>query len=265
MTQSSGDAGPTDQEVGAYYDDRTRASGLARLYRAPTPLGAFYRGRVRLVRGLLESVDGDLLDIGCGTGQMLASLRGSRRFTLTGLDRSAANLEVASRVLENDPEIRLVLGRIEELPFADASFDTVLAMGILEYVTGTDAALAELARVLRPGGRAVVTMQNPLSPYRLWDATIWSRVRRRRGQSESPVLRRLGRGRLGRAAAAAGLEPVSVVDYGFNVLPPPLDAHFPRLATRLEHRLATSTPGPLRRLASDYVLVARRAGAGPAS
>ena len=248
----------TDETVGAHYADAARAEGLAELYDAETPLGEFYRDRMRRIGRLLEDEGGALLDAGCGTGQMLRFLAETQpgRFALTGLDRSAAVIDVARRVVADD--VRLVEGRLEKLPFEGSSFDVVLAMGSLEYVGDVEQALAELARVTRPGGRAIVTMQNRWSPYRLWDATVWASVRRLRGGVESPLVRRLERRRLLEKLVRAGFAPEAVNDFGFNVLVPPLDAKFPRAARRLRRGLERVARGPLRLVATDYMVVARR-------
>jgi SAM-dependent methyltransferase len=255
---------PDDARVGSHYEDPARAAGLARLYQAETALGEFYRDRMRRIAGLLEGIRGDLLDAGCGTGQMIRHLRDSRpgELTLTGLDRSESVLDVARGVVENDPAIRFVVGRLEQMPLPDTAFDVVLVMGSLEYVTDVEQAVAEVARVTRPGGLAIVTMQNRWSPYRLWDATVWSTLQRRRGSVESPIVHRLGERRLGRVLAAAGLEPLSVINYGFRLVLPPFDTRFPRFAIGAERRLARIARGPLRRVATDYIVVARR-GAAP--
>jgi ubiquinone/menaquinone biosynthesis C-methylase UbiE len=248
----------SDADVGDYYEDPARAEGLARLYKAATPLGEFYRERMRLVAGLLEDVEGTLLDAGCGTGQMIRFLRAERsgRFDFTGVDRSASMIRVARRLVGDD--CRFHVARIEEMPFADATFDVVLVMGSLEYVAGVDQALAEIARVVRPGGIAIVTMGNPWSPYRLWDATVWSRLRRLRGAVESPVVQRLGERQLRRALVRAGLGPSSVIRYGFNLFLAPLDSRFPGLAVRQQRVLEPVMRGPLRRLATDFMIVAHR-------
>lgn len=212
------------------------------------------------IAGLLEGRGGDLLDAGCGTGQMIRYLRDSRPgdFALTGLDRSAAIIEEARRAIDDDESVRLVVARIEQMPFPADSFDVVLAMGSLEYVASLEQALAEIGRVTRAGGLTVVTMQNPRSPYRLWDAIVWSRVRRHRSGVESPIVRRLDRRQLLLAVAAAGFEPISVIGYHVNLLLPPLDSRFPRLGVWLQRRLAHVARGPFRNLAADYIVVARR-------
>lgn len=252
-----------DERVGAHYDDLERAEGLAQLYRAPTALGDFYRQRMRRVASLLGSAHGDLLDAGCGTGQMLDYLQQSApgRFTLTGLDRSQANITVARRTVGDASSISLVVGRIEEIPFDASTFDVVLTMGSLEYVASVERALAELARVTRPEGVAVVTMQSPSSPYRLWDEKVWSPVRRRLGRRESPILHRLKRRQLVAALTDAGFQLEKVECYGFNMLPPPLDEHLSRLAVAIQRSLDRVLPGPLRGIGSDYVVVARRVAA----
>lgn len=254
-----------DQVVGVHYSDPARAEGLARLYDAETPLGAFYRDRMWRIAALLEGLQGDLLDAGCGTGQMLRFLRDScgDRLSLTGLDRSESMIEVARNVVD-DAYVRLTVGRIEQMPFASSAFDVVLAMGSLEYVSNMDEAIAEIARVTRPGGLAIVTMQNRWSPYRLWDATVWSRVRRRRGAAESPIVRRLRERRLRSALETAGFTPRAVLYYGFNLLLPPLDSRFPEAALRLQRIVEPIARGPLRRIATDYIVAARREAHAPA-
>lgn len=94
-----------------------------------------------------------VLDAGCGAGLagLLASLRGAEVSTI---DASAALLEIAQKRL---PEAHLQEADLEDLPFADASFDAVLAVNSVFYAASPAAALHELVRVVRPGGRVVVT------------------------------------------------------------------------------------------------------------
>lgn len=98
-----------------------------------------------------------LLDAGCGAGllALLASLRGAR---VTALDASAPLLAIARERLAV-AEVRE--GDLEALPFADASFDAVTAVNSLFYAADMAAAMRELVRVSRPGGRVVVTAWGP--------------------------------------------------------------------------------------------------------
>ncbi|MEW6271199.1 MAG: class I SAM-dependent methyltransferase [Thermodesulfobacteriota bacterium] len=98
-----------------------------------------------------------LLDAGCGAGllALLASLRGA---CVSALDASAALLAVARERL---PAADVREGDLEALPFADASFDAVTAVNSIFYASEMSAAVRELGRVARPGGRLVVTAWGP--------------------------------------------------------------------------------------------------------
>ena len=93
-----------------------------------------------------------LLDAGCGAGLALrlAAEQGAR---VSGLDASAALLDVARGRL---PDADLRVGDIEELPYDDATFDVVTAYNSIQYAFDPKAAVAELTRVARPGGRVAV-------------------------------------------------------------------------------------------------------------
>lgn len=95
-----------------------------------------------------------VLDIGTSTGTNLRMLRDLGFTDVTGLDFSAEAIAYcASKGLG---EVRQ--GDICAMPFPDASFDLVLATDIIEHVDDDETALAEIARVLRPGGRVLVTV-----------------------------------------------------------------------------------------------------------
>ena len=98
-----------------------------------------------------------LLDAGCGAGllSLLASLRGAQ---VTALDASPGLLAIARQRL---PAADVREGDLEALPFADASFDAVTAVNSLFYADDMGAAMRELVRVVRPGGRVVVTAWGP--------------------------------------------------------------------------------------------------------
>jgi SAM-dependent methyltransferase len=108
-----------------------------------------------------------LLDAGCGAGllALLASLRGAR---VTLLDASAALLAIARERL---PAADVREGDLEALPFADASFDVVTAVNSVFYAADMAAAMRELSRAVRRGGRTVVTAWGP--PERCEFLTAW--------------------------------------------------------------------------------------------
>lgn len=100
-----------------------------------------------------------VLDIGCGEGQVarLAVERGAR--LVVGIDPTRAQIEVA-RDRAGGP----LYGRsgADGLPFRDASFDTVVACLVFEHIEAVDRAIAEVARVLRPGGQFLFFLNHPL-------------------------------------------------------------------------------------------------------
>ncbi len=98
-----------------------------------------------------------LLDVGCGTGEFLRRLR--IRYpaaVLVGADPSMKMLEVARRKFMRDPRVLWSCARAETLTFPDERFDGVTCVNTLHCMKDGRAALEEMIRVLRPGGRLVV-------------------------------------------------------------------------------------------------------------
>jgi SAM-dependent methyltransferase len=89
-----------------------------------------------------------LLDIGCGSGGALALAR-ARGAEVAGLDAAEALVAIARSRL---PDARIACGEMEELPFADASFDIVIGINAFQFAGDPARALAEARRVCRPGG-----------------------------------------------------------------------------------------------------------------
>jgi 2-polyprenyl-6-hydroxyphenyl methylase / 3-demethylubiquinone-9 3-methyltransferase len=91
-----------------------------------------------------------VLDVGCGAG-FLSNHLARLGFDVTGVDASPGSLDVATRH-DVSGKARYVLGDALALPFPSASFDVVCAMDFLEHVEEPAAVVAEIARVLKPGG-----------------------------------------------------------------------------------------------------------------
>ena len=107
-----------------------------------------------------------VLDVGCGTGAFARRLVDANPAqSVTGADVSAGMLAEARRKLGDAPNVRFVEARAEALPFPDGAFEVVVSASALHYARRPGAALAEIARVLRPGGRAVVLD---------WDRSRWT-------------------------------------------------------------------------------------------
>jgi len=96
--------------------------------------------------------DALVLDIGCGTGGTMRALAGLARFV--GLDMSPT----AARFAADRTGNAVVAGVATALPFADGSFDGVLALDVIEHIPDDALALREARRVLRPGGVFIATV-----------------------------------------------------------------------------------------------------------
>jgi SAM-dependent methyltransferase len=116
----------------------------------------WYRGRRRVLRAELDRLPlphgARLLDAGCGSGRTLDEL--ARYGRVSGVDLSPEAVAAAWRRGHDDVQV----ARVEELPFPDAAFDVVTCLDVVEHTPDDRATLAELRRVTRPGGLAVVTV-----------------------------------------------------------------------------------------------------------
>ena len=139
----------------------TDYDGFAEAYARENETGLFNAHYARpAVLALVGNVAGRrVLDAGCGAGPLMAALR-ERGADVTGFDVSAGMVELARRKLGQDADLH-VADLAAPLPFPDASFDDVVASLVLHYLEDWSGPLAELRRVLRPGGRLVVAVNHP--------------------------------------------------------------------------------------------------------
>jgi SAM-dependent methyltransferase len=120
-----------------------------------------YYGRPAILNLAGDVAGRRILDAGCGSGPIAAALR-DRGAIVTGFDASAGMLELARRRLGLDADLHLAdLGR--PLPFPDSAFDDVVACSVLHYLEDWTDPLAELRRVLRPGGRLIAAVEHPFA------------------------------------------------------------------------------------------------------
>jgi SAM-dependent methyltransferase len=136
--------------------------GFAEVYSAENEgnlHNAYYERPATL--GLAGDVAGRrILDAGCGSGPLFAALR-DRGAIVSGFDKSSGMLELARRRLGDDADLQVAdLG--QPLPYADGAFDDVIASLVLHYFEDWTAPLAELRRVLKPGGRLIASVNHPI-------------------------------------------------------------------------------------------------------
>jgi len=100
-----------------------------------------------------------VLDVGTGDGQVARLALGNGAHVAIGVDPTAAQVVVAHQRGGGPAYARAGAGA---LPFADASFDAVVACLVFEHIRDVDDAIAEVARVLEPGGRFLFFLNHPL-------------------------------------------------------------------------------------------------------
>jgi arsenite methyltransferase len=134
--------------------DRRLVQRLERLYSTRDVLR-----RRELVRAAVGARSGDrVLDVGCGPGFYITELLEAvgREGAVVGVDISADMLAVAAKRAAGHGNVEFHEAGAASLPVPDASFERAVCVQVLEYVRDVPAALAEMHRVLRPGGRMLV-------------------------------------------------------------------------------------------------------------
>jgi ubiquinone/menaquinone biosynthesis C-methylase UbiE len=162
-----------ERAVGMIEFDEERARQVDRTYATPDVVAQ----REKLL-GLLALRPGErVLDIGSGPGYLAASMADAvgPSGAVVGVDASGAMNTVARTRCADRPWVTIDEGDAGALPFTHSSVDVAVSTQVYEYVPDVPAALAELHRVLRPGGRAVVLDTD-------WDSVVWNATDRARHQ-----------------------------------------------------------------------------------
>ena len=172
---STAPAATTERKRGAL----TLFSGLGRRYdllSAALSFGQDPRWRRALVDAVRASPTDRVVDVATGTGLVARQLVRRYGCTVVGLDQSRDMLDGARSALAGRPElagrIELVEGEAERLPFADSEFDHLTFTYLMRYLDDPRSTLAELARVVKPGGR-VASLEFGLPDPPLWRPLWW--------------------------------------------------------------------------------------------
>ncbi len=147
--------GMTEGDHEEYEPLRREYSRLASRY--DTRWRSYVEASVRETLRRAQVMPGErVLDVGCGTGVLLEELSSrAPRASLAGVDLSEEMLEVARRRLGAAIELRLAPAEV--LPFADATLDVVVSTNVFHYIRHPRSALCEMHRVLKRGGRVLIT------------------------------------------------------------------------------------------------------------
>jgi ubiquinone/menaquinone biosynthesis C-methylase UbiE len=134
--------------------DKAEAKKTDRAYQTPDVT----RQRMRTLAALQLKARESVLDVGCGSGLLADDMAGlvGPDGRVVGIDASPDMLSLAERRCGDLPQVRLKQSKAEEIPEGDDSFDAAACVQVLLYVPDVPAALAEMHRVLRPGGRITI-------------------------------------------------------------------------------------------------------------
>ena len=129
----------------------------------PTAISAGYAAwEADCLERLLPDLAGSrVIDLGCGVGRLLPGLA-ARSKRVTGVDFAPGMLDRARRRIAGHQNADVLQGTLAEIPFPRGSADVVVCLGVFEHVTDAyrTRALAEIARVLRPGGQFLLELNN---------------------------------------------------------------------------------------------------------
>lgn len=137
-----------DREAHTWWDEN---SFLSILRTSVNPLRVEYFNHCMTSLGI-EKEGFKILDIGCGGGYLSEEMA-KMGYRVTGIDPSASSIAAARQhAAQSALSIDYRIGKAESLPFADASFEAVTCVDVLEHVDDLSKTIAEIARVLKPGG-----------------------------------------------------------------------------------------------------------------
>ena len=153
-------------------------SGLPRRYDALAELLSFgqnRRWRSEMVDHVRAQPGGVILDVATGTAGVAIRLAERTGARVVGTDLTETMVRQGATNLRRQRltgQVHLLVGRAEQLPFADGTFDALTFTYLLRYVADPAATLREMARVVRPGG-TVASLEFMVPPRRAWRALWW--------------------------------------------------------------------------------------------
>lgn len=122
-----------------------------------------------------------VLDLGSGSGMdtFITALKVGKTGHVTGIDMTDEQLEKATRLASenNFDNVNFVKGYLEQLPFADESFDVIISNGVINLSPAKQKVFAEVGRVLKPKGRLVIAdivTEHQLPENITCDSTLWA-------------------------------------------------------------------------------------------
>ena len=164
------------------------------------------------IRSLAENADRPLRILDAGIGRCRLQRYFAVHFPETKIDWHGLDLlEFRLRIHDEVPGIRRVRGRVDALPYADQSFDAVVCCWVLQHLEDPEGTIAELGRVLKPGGSLLLAVPNSPQPVRWVQEKVHAgHVERQRSKGQRfsylPQIQFYNQPRLKRILRERGLE-----------------------------------------------------------
>lgn len=219
-----------------HFDQLSASGDWSRLYSVANGFNYHFQVRRARVLELLPDHLGRVIDVGCGPGVMVEAVL-ARGGTFEGLDLSPEMVREAAEKYGHLQGVSFKQGNIEAMDLPDESYDQVICMAVTEYLSSPDLALAEIVRVLRPGGIAIVTTPKRWHIDRVTIGVTkpFRAIARALGAASADNLPRLRLqpDELDEAARRVGLIPDGGAQYHFTPFPYPLPRVAPQLFMRL--------------------------------
>jgi ubiquinone/menaquinone biosynthesis C-methylase UbiE len=207
---------------------------------------------------------------------MLNLLR--KGYDVTGIDISDGMIQEALSTIRASgfPHFMAgAVGDIEKLEYQDREFDVVVASGVIEYQNDDDVALAEMKRVLKPGGYMILNVTNKYSYLTISDNLYTGFKNLPGARSAVSVVRGWIHGdsrvtdipdhrihsprQFDRKLAEYGFKKIAHNFFRFSPLPTPLNSLFPSLCCSVGQWMERFSRGPLGYLGGGYLVLARKA------
>lgn len=263
---------PQDAIVKEHFQRMGQDGSYAAFYGEPGPATHDFYARRDRVQDFLEShikAGQSVLDIGCGTGPMVEFCC-SRGLHYFGLDVAPSMLESIAQQFKDTPywsRIKVGIGSSENIPYPDSSFDVVIGMGLLEYFHDMQPTFEQIARVLKPGGLAVLSIPNTVSVnrfiirhsefltslYRFGRRLAGAKLEARRDLIHKELTPRA----LDSSMTSHGFEAVGRAFYDHKLICFPVTRIFPNLAYHVNRRMENRAPYYL---ANGYIGFYRKQG-----
>lgn len=235
-------------------------------YERETPDGYSFRVRRERVLELLPDGAGKhVLDIAGGPGVMVEGLN-RQGWRVDCVDAAPEMIELAHKKYGHLPNTRFAVGDVYALNYPDATFDAVTAMGLVEYLDDQNKAMAEMARVTKPGGDVIITFPNQPSFWRTWARVLRSitalprrTLKMLTGKKPYPISHKeYTQTDAWEYMERHGLQPLQTVYYNFKVMPYPFDLWFPRLTVRQSALLERPGRSGEHCMATAFIVHARK-------